>query len=519
MKPIPPELGSVDALLSHLGVKAGEAKFLKLHRQYRYSEVQIPKRRGGARTLLVPERRLKYVQRRLLPLLEKLYFARRPVHGFVKGRGVISNAQAHERRPYLINLDLSDFFGTITRRRVHSLLQRIGLSEEVARTVCILCVVRNQLPQGAPTSPILANMICFRLDREMMNFAKDNRFRYTRYADDITISSHVLPHALFEGDLPSPGKLHESQLADRLRFVIQNNGFEIHPEKIWYSGQKSRKSVTGLVVNELVNVPRAYVRNLRASIYKIERMGLIEAEKEFKTRYPNTGQLLDVVRGRLEWIAQVRGRGFGPFQTLGKRFNKLFPDRSVAIDPTFQEVLEKAVWVVEFAHDPGPECAQGTAFFLQGVGLVCADHVFEKLPAGKSSDLYLATNPAKKYSARPSARRCKYRDLVILEHDVPEGEFLELVRSTTSVAVRDEIAVFGFPNFQLGSSRGELTGTVTGTTTKSGVGLLEVSAVLDKGLSGGPVVDARNQVIAVVHSGGYAESKQLATRIGEIDGI
>jgi len=112
--------------------------------------------------LLVPEPRLKFLQRQLLKLLEPLYSPRDPVHGFVGKRSAISNANAHQGRPYLLNLDLQDFFATISRRRVKGMLQAIGIASDVADAVCALCVTRNQLPQGAPTSPLLANMVTFR---------------------------------------------------------------------------------------------------------------------------------------------------------------------------------------------------------------------------------------------------------------------------------------------------------------------------------------------------------------------
>jgi hypothetical protein len=310
MPSLPDELKSAKAFYAFLGVGKAESKFLEKYADYRYTEASIPKRRGGTRTLLVPERRLKFLQRKTLGLLQKIYSPRDPAHGFIKDRGAITNANEHQTRPYLLNLDLRNYFGVITRRRVRGMLQAMGLEEEVALAVCSVCVARNQLPQGGPTSPILSNMIAYRLDRDLMNFAKANQLRYTRYADDISLSSYAQPTALFAVGMPRPGRVPVDQLSASLRSAILSNGFEINTEKVWFSGPKSRKEVTGLIVNEFTNVKRSFVRDLRAALYKVERMGATAAEKDYQERYKADMPLKQVLRGRLEWIAQVRGRRF-----------------------------------------------------------------------------------------------------------------------------------------------------------------------------------------------------------------
>ena len=143
-----------------------------------------------------------------------------------------------------------------------------------------------------------------------MSFAKEHRLRYTRYADDISLSSYAPPIALFEQGVPPSGKMAVAQLSQALRAAIMSNGFEIAPEKIWFAGPKSRKEVTGLIVNEFTNVKRTFVRDLRAALYKVEKLGIVAAEDEYQKRYKTSASLEQVLRGRLEWIAQVRGRSF-----------------------------------------------------------------------------------------------------------------------------------------------------------------------------------------------------------------
>jgi RNA-directed DNA polymerase len=523
MPNVPKELKSANAFFAYLGVGSKERKFLELHAFYRYSEVAIPKRRKGTRTLLVPERRLKFLQRETLKLLEQLHSPRAPVHGFVKDRGALTNANAHQKRPYLLNIDLKDFFGVISRRRVRGMLESVDLEEEVAEAICVICTTRDQLPQGAPTSPILSNMIAYRLDRDLMNFAKTHRLRYTRYADDISLSGYMPPLGLFTAGIPNSGRVAEEQLSTALRLVFSSNGFDIASKKIWYSGPNFRKEVTGLIVNEFTNVKRTFVRNLRASLYRVETMGIGAAEKDYQKRYRTTASLEQILRGRLEWIAQVRGRSFGAYRTLAKRFNAVFPASPIAVLPTYEEIAERAVWVIDFCEDPVSKegepklaCAQGTAFFLEGIGLVTAHHVLADLPLGCSAVLHRPGAPGKTSKAVPSGRQCPYRDLMILEHDVPTVDYLSLPVATSPERRNAQIVALGFPSYGAGDELGMRPGYVVGNATRHGVKMLEVSALLLSGISGGPIVNDRYQVVAIAHKGGYEGNKQLGVNVSEL---
>jgi RNA-directed DNA polymerase len=515
MPTLPKALGSASNFYAYLGVGAGERKFLEKHAIHRYRGVNVPKRRGGTRLLMVPERRLKFLQRKVHQLLLEIYRPRTPVHGFVKEKGAITNANQHQKRPYLVNIDLRNFFGVISRRRVHGMLVRMGVPNDTADAVCAICVTANQLPQGAPTSPILSNLVAYRLDRDLMKFAKTYRLRYTRYADDISFSSYTPPLALFNAGLPIPGRVKPDQLSAELLLTFSLNGFEVAPEKVWFAGPKTRKEVTGLVVNEFTNVRRSFVRNLRAALYKTEKLGLATAQPAYQKKYHTNAALEQILRGRLEWVAQVRGRSFGPYRTLAKRFNQLFPNSPLAILPTYDEIAERAVWIVEFFVDE-EHCAQGSAFFLENVGLVTAYHVLEKLPPGVHAELFRPNNAGKKFKAKPSSRKCPDRDLMILEHDVPEGDHLRLPAVTSPERRNDHVVALGFPAYAPGDQLSRRPGQIYGSATRHGVKLLEVSAILSDGMSGGPIINDLHQVIGIAHKGGGSEHKQLAVEVSEL---
>lgn len=515
MPTLPKALGSANDYYAYLGVGAGERKFLEAHAFHRYNRVHVPKKRGGKRLLMVPERRLKFLQRKTHQLLLQIYNPRSPVHGFVKQKSAVTNANEHQKRPYLLNIDVRNFFGVISRRRVRGMLERMGLPTDAAEAVCAICVTANQLPQGAPTSPILSNLVAYRLDRDLMKFAKEYRLKYTRYADDISFSSYAPPLALFSAGLPISGRVKPEQLSSALSQAFSSNGFEVAADKVWFAGPKTRKEVTGLIVNEFTNVRRTFLRNLRAALYKVEKIGLSAAQSDYQKRYKAKGTLEQTLRGRLEWLAQVRGRSFDPYRTLGKRFNKLFPNSPIQILPTYDEIAEQAVWIVEFWIDENTN-SQGTAFFLEEVGLVTAFHVLENLPLGLKAILFRPSNGGKKFKAWPSSKKCKHRDLMILDHDVPSNEFISLPVVTSPERRNEQVVALGFPAYAPGDQLNKRHGQFYGNATRHGVKMLDVEPVLTQGMSGGPVMNNLHQVVGIAHKGGASESKQLAIEIYEL---
>jgi RNA-directed DNA polymerase len=153
----------------------------------RYYEFRIPKRRGGERAILAPQMELKILQKRLAELLKKVYKPRNVVHGFTGGRSIVSNASCHVGRRFVLNVDIKDFFPSIHFGRVRGLFtcQAIGAEGLAATVLTQICCHRGALPAGAPTSPIISNMVCARLDRELVELAKKYKCYYSRYVDDL----------------------------------------------------------------------------------------------------------------------------------------------------------------------------------------------------------------------------------------------------------------------------------------------------------------------------------------------
>ena len=503
---IPPELADEAALLRYLGVSQKELKVISWYRGKMYRKFSIAKRSGRYRVIKAPDSRLKLIQRKLALLLDKLYRVRNPVHGFVPKRSVKSNAEAHVSKRHVINIDLEDFFGSITERRVRGLLEALGLSARISEIIARLCCYEGCLPQGAPTSPVISNMICFRMDSELLQFAKSARAIYTRYADDITFSAFQKPSGVFESTIPAPGKFSADLLAKRLLVIIGSNGFAINPNKVHYADSNARRVVTGLKINERINVDRRYVRNLRATLHSVETLGIKGAQAKFEADYGRKGDISAHLVGKISWLAFIKGNSDPLVRSIMLRYNRSFPSKRFAIVPTAEQVLDRSVWVVEHDGDCG---TQGTCFFLKDVGLVTAAHCVQGV---SEVEIYHPSKRANKFKAKVIDLD-KHRDLALLDAEIPLTEFYQLEAADRAPTIGGESFTLGYPDFGPGDGINIRSGTISSFPTKSAVNLIEVTQKISQGMSGGPLINTSNQVIGVNHKGGAGEARDFAVHI------
>ncbi len=506
---IPAELASEAALLAHLGVSPQELKKIWWYRAAMYKEFAIAKGSGKLRLITAPDNRLKMLQRKLAPLLDQLYRVRNPVHGFVPGRSVKSNAEAHTSRRHVVNLDLKDFFPSITENRIRGVLRALGVDHRVSEIVARLCCYNGHLPQGAPTSPVLSNMICYRLDTVLLQVAKAARAIYTRYADDITFSTFQAPAGLFEVAVPPPGRFAAEALAANLLEAITGNGFAINPDKAHYADRHARRMVTGLKINELINVDRRYVRNLRAVLHSVEMLGIEKAQARFHTEYGGVTSLAAHLAGKISWLSFIKGPTDPPVRSIMVRFNQCFPDTPLKVKPTAIEMRNRAVWLVEHDGDAG---TQGTCFFLKDVGLVTAAHCVENV---ETVEIYHPSKPSNTFKVKV-LKRHEHRDLALLEPALPETEYFELVGSDQIVVEDAPTIALGYPGYGPGDKLNIRSGTVSLLPMKSGVQLIEVTQKIGQGMSGGPLLDAHQNVIGINHKGGPDMARDFAVRISEL---
>jgi RNA-directed DNA polymerase len=276
-----PLLADGAAMAAAMGIKIGELRFLAYDRKVakvdHYVRFSIRKKTGGLREISAPMPRLKRAQYWIMANILNPLEAHDAAHGFRAKRSILTNARPHVGRRTVINMDLKDFFPTISYGRVKGFFVNLGYPEKVAAPMALICtdaerdkveidgriwsVARGnrRLPQGAPTSPAIANIIANRLDRRMIGAARKHGFTYTRYADDMT----------FSGDA-EPSSTAVSRLMWQLGKIAEAEGFTFNAKKTRVMGAGARQDVTGLVVNAKPAVAREERRRFRAWLHHAE---------------------------------------------------------------------------------------------------------------------------------------------------------------------------------------------------------------------------------------------------------
>jgi retron-type reverse transcriptase len=239
----------VEELARRLDVPADELRRF----EPRYTPVTIRKRSGGQRRLLVPDAQTKALQRRLLGRVFRRLRAHPAACGFERGRSIVHNAAPHVGQAVVVRMDVVDFFPATSAARLDAYFRRIGWNREAAALLTRFTTQEGGLPQGAPTSPRLSNLVNYFLDVQLTNLVRRRKGTYTRYADDITLS--------FPKDYPRKVR----GMVQRFRRLLKARGYRMHRRrKLNIRRRHQRQEVTGLVVNERVQLPRRTRRWLRA---------------------------------------------------------------------------------------------------------------------------------------------------------------------------------------------------------------------------------------------------------------
>ena len=242
-----------------MSLKMGKSDLVR--HEVQYQTTTIPKRSGGKRILHVPDRVTKHLQRKLLQQLIGRLPIHQDVHGFRKGHSIVDNAAEHTGQDVIVKLDIVDFFPSTNSERVESAFKGAGFDKSSAKLLTRLTCYEGGLPQGAPTSPALSNYVNKNMDRKLAAAAAQRGAFYTRYADDITFS-----FAEYSRD-----KIHELLISTGK--ILQYYGYRLNDRKKRIIRQHRQQLVTGLVVNERVNLPRKTRRWLRAVKHRMETGG------------------------------------------------------------------------------------------------------------------------------------------------------------------------------------------------------------------------------------------------------
>ncbi|MBN2909557.1 RNA-directed DNA polymerase [Polycladomyces sp. WAk] len=305
-----PLIRTAEELAEAMGITLSRLKWLTYHRQTatvcHYYRFTIPKKSGGRREISSPKKALREAQ----SWIKEQILDRIPPHpaacGFVPGKSTLDHARQHLRQHVVVKMDLKDFFPSITFYRVKGLFQSFGYSELISTLLALLCtepprkevtfdgkvyhvaIGERQLPQGACTSPAITNLICRSLDRRLEGLAKAKGFRYSRYADDLAFSGGI------------DGEQQIGSLLNMARRIIRDERFEVQEEKTRVMRSSNRQKITGIVVNEKLNLRRRELRAFRALLHSVEKNGLAQ---ENRHHHPD---FWGYIKGMANYIRMVR---------------------------------------------------------------------------------------------------------------------------------------------------------------------------------------------------------------------
>ncbi len=302
-----PTCSTAIELAELMAITLNELRFLcytnEVSKITHYQRFGIHKKTGGVRLISAPMPRLKRLQYWVLDnILQKIPLSDH-AHGFVPLRSIVSNARPHIGKKIVINMDLKDFFPTIGYPRIKGLFSNLGYNNEVSTLLALICSEpetetvemdeqryyihskQRFLPQGAPTSPNISNIICYRLDKRLQGLAKKTGFVFTRYADDMTFSSQNSDKVM--------------SLLNWVKAIITEEGFVLHPEKTRIMHKGVRQEVTGVVVNEKLSVNRKHLKQFRALLFQLKKDGY------GNQRWGKGGSLLPALSGYAYFVKMV----------------------------------------------------------------------------------------------------------------------------------------------------------------------------------------------------------------------
>lgn len=249
-------MNSLDKLVLDVGLSRKVIENYITFTDKHYNTFYLPKKSGGKRPIDCPGKNLKTIQRWILiNYLNKLEVNKR-ANGFVKNRGIKRNALFHINKKYILTIDIKDFFSSISQKQVFEVFNENFGDKFFALKLAKLCTFKRRLPQGAPTSPVISNLVFKKIDDELMKYCNSELINYSRYADDITFSSDN------KNSLPFVYKF--------VNELLYKNGFIINPKKTRYLSGKGNISVTGLNLNSgTPKVKSALKRQVRAELHHL----------------------------------------------------------------------------------------------------------------------------------------------------------------------------------------------------------------------------------------------------------
>lgn len=270
-----------------LGVSEQFAAVVLNASESNYREFRIPKRTGGARTIVAPRKPLRECQRWILDNILSRISCHSAAKGFVRKKSIKNHCLPHVGSDSLLKLDFKDFFPSIQKRRVISIFRSFGYSDNVSIYLASFCCYGEFLPQGGVTSPAISNLVCRRLDSRLAALSSSKRWKYSRYADDLVFSGQRLSH----------------RVVSIVEKICAEEGFELNNEKTRLYRGDARPIVTGVVIGGVkLTVPREFKRDVSKQAYYVIKFGVLSHSAKTKSRNPF---LIATLLGKLNYWVHI----------------------------------------------------------------------------------------------------------------------------------------------------------------------------------------------------------------------
>lgn len=310
---------NIDEVCKTIYVSKNDVLLNTLHPQYSCFKMRKPN--GNFREIEAPVEGLKLIQRKLNYFLQALYFINQTSasHGYLicpknqkSQKNIVKNAESHLGNSYMLNADFKDFFHQIRLNDVVTIFsgQLLDFNQKDAFALAKLCVYNNHLPMGAPTSPVLSNLYSIPLDNEMQQWADSNQITYTRFVDDLTFSSSR--------------KAFSPQHLDEIVQICSKHNLKLNDKKTSFKANADKKMVTGLVLNQTVDIPPEFYKQLNIDLLRLK--GVYEAS--ILTRQLEHNSLLDKfkqeVQGQVNFIGMVEGYSSPEFRKYQQLYQQTF---------------------------------------------------------------------------------------------------------------------------------------------------------------------------------------------------
>lgn len=282
----PPKIIQIKNIADYLGINPLMIGSFLRNKEKHYRTFEITKRSGAKRRIDAPRTFLKVTQWWILDTILSHFSESEYAYGFTKGKSFVENARRHIGASHVLNLDIENFFPMIGIQSVYLAFRRMGYNANAARILSEICSYEDHLPQGAPTSPKLSNLVFHDIDLLLAKRCATENISYSRYADDMTFSASSRISDVFFADVVQ---------------ILSQSGFTINSRKTRFMGPNQRKEVTGLVLGkDDIALPLEFLNGCRGWFHKVQQL---------PQQHVNDYQK---IAGTLNLLKQVKGRGSGP---------------------------------------------------------------------------------------------------------------------------------------------------------------------------------------------------------------